>query len=128
MPMECSDMTKDRTQTTRAVGKAYEDKACAYLKSKGYRILDRNFTKRGGELDIVAKKDDTLVFVEVRYRADNRHGDPLETVTKAKQRRIIQTAQFYLLKKKLPQDRLMRFDVIAITDDNLNHVENAFIL
>ncbi len=111
---------------TRSVGAAYEERACAYLVSNGYGILARNFSMRGGELDIVAKKDGLIVFVEVRYRADDAHGDPLETVTPRKIRRVCKTAQYYLVKNGYPGDVPVRFDVIAVNGEKLNHIENAF--
>lgn len=113
-------------QSKRAIGSSYEELACAYLQDKGYRIADRNFSMRGGELDIVARDKETVVFVEVRYRADDVHGSPLETVNVTKQRRICRTAQFYLLKHGYPENVSIRFDVIAVTGDRIEHVENAF--
>ena len=113
-------------KTTRAIGKEYEDLACAYLKEKGYIIADRNFTMRGGELDIIAKQKSRVVFVEVRYRADDAHGSPLETVTAHKQRRICRTAQYYLLRHGYGEDVDVRFDVIAVTGEKIEHIENAF--
>ncbi len=111
---------------TRAIGASYEEQACAYLLSLGYKILDRNFTIRGGELDIIAKDGETIIFAEVRYRADDHHGDPLETVTIPKMHRICRTAQYYLLKKGCTGDTPVRFDVIAINGGKLNHITNAF--
>ncbi|MBQ7677261.1 MAG: YraN family protein [Lachnospiraceae bacterium] len=113
-------------RTTRAIGKEYEDLACAYLIEKGYTIAERNFTMRGGEIDIIAKQNGTVVFVEVRYRADDKHGSPLETVTAHKQRRICRTAQFYLLRHGYPGNVNIRFDVIAVTGEKASHIENAF--
>ena len=112
--------------SARAIGNSYETQAADYLSAHGYRIVDRNFTMRGGEIDIIAKQDGMYVFVEVRYRTDGDHGDPLETVTADKQRRICRTAQYYLLKRGAPAETCVRFDVIAVTRDGIRHITNAF--
>ena len=65
---------------SRALGADAEARAAEFLQRKGYRVVDRNWTCRGGELDLVCLDGDTLVFVEVRARANARHGSPLETV------------------------------------------------
>ncbi len=75
--------------------------------------MARNQHAKGGELDLVMRHGDTLVFVEVRHRADSRHGHPLETITATKQRRLIRAARFYLTRNRLSCP--CRFDALAVT-------------
>lgn len=106
-----------------------EDIATNYLQKKGYRILERNFRKGYGEIDIIAVKDNTLVFVEVKTRKSNSYGTPLESITHWKIRPLVRTAEFYAqLHPKLPQ--LLRIDAISVilqSNDEIStieHVEN----
>src|SRR5947209_6686297 len=111
---------------SRALGAVAEARAAEFLQDKGYRVVDRNWTCRGGEIDLVCVDGgDTLVFVEVRARADARHGTPLETVVDLKRRRLVRAAQIYLHVKKR-QDCACRFDVVAVTGETIEHVEDAF--
>lgn len=75
-----------------------EDLACEYLKREGYEILERNYRIRGGEIDIVAKDREYLVFVEVKTRWSHEYGLPAESMTPWKIKALLKTAQFYLLK------------------------------
>lgn len=80
-----------------------------------------------GEIDIVASKEEYIVFFECKYRSGNGYGDPLMAVDKRKQRRICKTALYYFAKHGYGTDRACRFDVIAIYgDDSVKHIENAF--
>jgi putative endonuclease len=111
---------------SRALGAVAEARAAEYLQQQGYRLADRNWTCRGGEIDLVCVDGDgTLVFVEVRARADTRHGTPLESVVDRKRRRIIRAAEIYLHVKQA-HERACRFDVVAIVGDALEHIEDAF--
>ncbi len=114
----------------QSLGKAGERLAEAYLVKKGYRILERNFKKRYGELDIIALHDKTLVFVEVKTRIGKEFGLPEESVTPWKLREVKQTALFYKsIHPELPES--MRIDVIGIEltfDETLkyfNHIQNV---
>ena len=110
---------------SRALGAHAEARAALLLQHKGYRVVDRNWTCRGGEIDLVCDDGSTLVFVEVRARADASHGTPLETVHDLKRRRLIRAAQVYLTKKGM-WERACRFDVVGITGDVVEHLEDAF--
>jgi putative endonuclease len=111
---------------SRQLGAVAEQRAAEYLQRKAYRIVDRNWTCRGGEIDLVCLDgDDTLVFVEVRARASSSHGTPLETVVDLKRRRLIRAAAIYLHVKKR-EDSACRFDVVAISGGVIEHVEDAF--
>ncbi len=110
---------------SRALGLQAETRAAEYLQRKGYRVVDRNWTCRGGEIDLVCEHGDTVVFVEVRARSNDAHGTPLETVVDAKRRRLIRAAEIYLHQKQW-WDRACRFDVVAVTRDGIEHIEDAF--
>lgn len=109
----------------RNTGRQYEEMAARYLEEEGYQILERNYQIRTGEIDIIAQDQNCIVFVEVKYRQNERMGDPLEAVDHRKQKKICQTAQFYLYKKKL-WNTSCRFDVIGITGTKIHHIKNAF--
>lgn len=84
--------------TNTQTGRYGEDLACQFLKKQGYEILERNYRIRGGEIDIVARDGDTLVFVEVKARSSHEFGPPAESMTPWKIRALIKTAMFYVLK------------------------------
>lgn len=115
-------MTLERS----AIGRAFEEAACAFLTANGYRIEQRNFRVPVGEIDIIAWDGDVLCFVEVRGRAGDELGDPLETITPPKQSRVIRAARAYLA--DLPQPwPSMRFDAIGIVQGAAPVlVKNAF--
>lgn len=104
--------------------------ACSFLEARGMRIVERNFQVRGGEVDIVAREGDILVFVEVRFREGEEFGAPEETVGLAKRRRVVSTAREYI--SRIPRDswREARFDVVAVVgtgpDTLIRHYPGAF--
>ena len=94
-------------------GKKAEDLAFQLLKQNGYKILERNFRSRFGEIDIVAQDKDTLVFVEVKARSNRNFGLPEEAVTPSKLRKIQKTAEYYsLTHAEFPQK--LRIDVVSL--------------
>lgn len=111
---------------TRNRGSVGEEKAFCYLLEKGYRIIDRNFNTRYGELDIVALKERIICFVEVKYRKNNSAGYAADAVTPSKMKKICKTAMYYILMHKQYEDFQMRFDVLAIDGEDISHFENAF--
>jgi putative endonuclease len=90
-------------------------------------VVERNYRCPRGEIDVVARDGDTLVFVEVRTRADAQHGTALETVRAGKQRRIAGAAEHYLAFRR-PSFTRCRFDVLAITGDDVVLIRDAFRL
>ncbi len=110
-------------------GKQSEALATAYLKLSGYRILERNYRNRIGEIDIIAKEGSVLVFIEVKARKTARYGSPKNAVTPAKQHKISNTALAYL-KETGQLNRKARFDVVAIdarfNPPEIEVVKNAF--
>ena len=112
--------------TTRAIGNDAERRAEEFLKKQNIKILEKNFTLRSGEIDIIALDKQSLVFVEVRYRKNNLFGDPAETVNWKKQKKIINTANIYLQMKPDFSQYSCRFDVISIQGTKINWIQNAF--
>lgn len=117
----------------KQLGQRGEDAAARYLEEQcGYTILDRNYGRTTGEIDIIAKDGDTWVFIEVKTRTSFYYGWPSEAVEKRKQRKMGRTAEAYLYYHH-GWDRPCRFDVIEIIQDprqelKLNHIKNAFWL
>jgi putative endonuclease len=112
----------------RAQGTRYEALAARHLERLGYRLVDRNYTIRSGEIDLVARAPDgTLCFVEVRARADASFGTPAETISAEKRRRIVTAARHYLA-TKVRGEPPCRFDVVAITGEHVEHIPDAFRL
>ena len=100
--------------------------AAKYLVSKGYAILEMNFRSRRGEIDIIARDPEYLVFIEVKYRRNLSAGFPEEAVTLKKQQIISRTADYYIIRHGIPEGTPCRFDVISILGDRVRHYENAF--
>ncbi len=107
-----------------AVGNKGEELACQYLKKQGYKILEKNFRIRGGEIDIIAKDKDYLVFVEVKTRYSHEYGLPKDAMTPWKIRYLLKTAQFYLLKVKWG-NRPYRLDFVGV--DFTDSIDNPQI-
>lgn len=113
----------------RELGRRGEEKAVDYLKKRGYKVLARNYHTRYGELDIICKQGDALVFVEVKTRRSTNYGSPEEAITARKKEHLRKAAALYLESAK-PSFRELRFDVIAILieddQERINHIEYAF--
>lgn len=110
----------------RQTGTAYEELAANWLKTQGFQILKRNYSCGQGEIDIIAKDNDYLVFIEVKYRKYTHMGYPSEAVHLQKQKKIIKTALYYCYSHKIPETQACRFDVISILGEKIEHIKNAF--
>jgi len=104
------------TQASSKLGREGEKAAIKFLKKKGYRIIDKNFRTKAGEIDIIAEQEKVLVFVEVKTRSGSRLGHPVEALTSHKQKKITGIARGFLAKYNI-QDRECRFDVVSILGD-----------
>ena len=113
--------------STLESGNRGESEAVALLERRGYRIVERNFRCRLGELDIVARDGDILCFVEVRSRADASHGLAAETVDRKKQRKVSDVAMTYIALRD-PVFKKSRFDVVSITGDDAVLIQDAWRL
>jgi len=112
-------------KSTRQRGLAAEEEAARFLESRGLSVVERNVELAGGELDLIAllprgelggeRDADTVVFVEVRSRADARAGSPLETINRRKRARVRRTATAWLIARDLWEKVAVRFDVVGIT-------------
>ena len=114
------------------LGKRGEALAWGYLQNEGYRILEKNFRTRFGEIDIVAEKKGTVVFLEVKTRRNQDFGTPAEAVDWRKRRKMAQVAESYLQRKGL-ENRPARFDILSVLWDGANEprfvlLEDAFSL
>ena len=109
----------------RKTGADYEKAAGFYLEQMGYEILQFNYRCRLGEIDLIAKDGAYYVFCEVKYRADERKGSPLEAVDARKQQKIFRTAMYYLTEQQL-EDVPCRFDVVGIEGTKITLIKNAF--
>ena len=112
----------------KLLGREGEDLAARFLIKQGYRILERNYSTRTGEIDLIALHDGSVVFVEVKTRSSDAFGAPELAVTPRKQQRMVKAALAYIKYKKLHQVPC-RFDVVAITtaaEQEVELIRNAF--
>lgn len=121
--------------STREQGDYTESLACQYLENKGFKLIERNFNCRLGEIDLIMQDNDVLVFVEVRYRRNNNYGSGADSITNNKQSKLIKAASVYLQKHTKLNKYPARFDVVSITGSvetsnlnkiNFDWIENAF--
>jgi len=114
----------------RIWGDYWEAVALDYLKAKKLKIIKKNYNCKVGEIDLIMKDKDCLVFIEVKYRKNSDWVSALESVTKSKQRKIIRAAHLFLLQNKSYKDWNCRFDVVSIEGDEQNPkiewIESAF--
>ena len=119
-----------RSGDAQDTGKTGEKEALKFLKKSGYRILEKNFRTRFGEIDLIAKDNNTVVFVEVKTRTGDGFGLPKDAVTLRKKRHILMVSKEYLASKDiLPNDVSVRFDVIGVKLNgkvHLEHIKDAF--
>lgn len=106
------------------IGKKGEKVAAKYLVNRGYEIKRKNFRCPFGEVDIIAQKDGTLAFIEVKTRSDTSFGMPNEAVRQDRKKRYVACAKYYFSGRE--QDVSIRFDVIEVLNGEINHIENAF--
>lgn len=110
----------------RTIGSRKEEVAAGLLKMHGYQVLCRNFRCRIGEVDIVARKDGYIIFVEVKYRKTIKNGFPMEAVNPQKQIIISRVSDYYRIRYKIPDNVKIRYDVVAILGNSYKIIENAF--
>ncbi|MBI5883819.1 MAG: YraN family protein [Elusimicrobia bacterium] len=109
---------------SRAKGSQAESSAADFLEKKGFSILERNYRLPFGEIDLVAREGDTVVFVEVKARSGSGFGGPEASVGSVKQRKLVRTAQAWLRSRRW--EGPARFDVVAIEGSDIRHIEDAF--
>jgi len=112
-------------------GRHGEEQAAEFLQEKGFRVLEQNYTCKIGEIDLICRSENLLVFVEVKSRRSFLYGEPQEAVNAAKIKKIRKVASWYLTEKmrlaRLFADCDMRFDVVEVKQDGeVSHIEGAF--
>jgi putative endonuclease len=115
--------------TTRGRGRVGEDAGVAWLRRRGYEIVERNHSTRIGEIDVIARDDRVLCFIEIKARTDDSFGSPLAAVTRRKQRQIARVASLYLVESEYRGS--CRFDVLGMELDQAGEwrfqlIQNAF--
>ncbi len=115
----------EEKKSKRAIGKEQEQIAAEYLRQAGYQILCQNFYSPFGELDLIAKEGETLVFCEVKYRADTGYGHPVEAVSFGKLAKMRKTAQYFCLKYAVSEECPKRFDVVSILGEEIKLYRNV---
>ncbi|MEL7146188.1 MAG: YraN family protein [Bacteroidota bacterium] len=108
----------------KIIGESGELQALHYLKKNGFQILERNYRYRKAEIDIICSKGQTLIFVEVKKRKNSTYGHPETFVSANQQKQIINAADHYLY--AIDWHHNIRYDIIAITGDQLYHIRDAF--
>lgn len=124
MPIDPHDPSLSR----RHKGHAVEQLAERWLSERGLTLAERNYTLRGGEIDLIMWQDDVLVFVEVRYRQQQDHGSGAESITHSKRRKLLRTAEFYLQQQFGNRPPFCRFDVLSGSGEPVvfEWIQNAF--
>jgi putative endonuclease len=101
--------------TTRQKGQHVESQVAVYLQQQGLRLIEKNFTCKQGEIDLIFQAADLLICVEVRYRNNSHFCHPLETIGYAKQKKVIAAAKFFVHCKQWAQALTVRFDIVSVT-------------
>ena len=117
------------TKNTTAVGNLAETLACNLLENKKYKIIERNYRDRFCEIDIVATCDDIVAFVEVKYRSRADFGGAIGSITPTKQKRMHNSAEYWLASHAQYRNLQPRLDVVTVTGDindpRIDHIENC---
>ena len=112
-------------------GRVGEEVACDYVKKLGYEIIEKNYRNKMGEIDIIAKDKNEIIFIEVKTRCQKKYGSPSEAVDRRKKRHIYHVAEFYLIINKL-ENAFCRIDVIEVyfKDEKIfvNHIISPFLI
>jgi len=128
--MTSQSFNNQTSLNSRQAGARWEKVAESFLSAHGLKLLHRNFSSRLGEIDLIMEHDETLVFIEVRYRANDRHGSGAASITAHKQGRISRTAAWYLTKYPSRAEQFCRFDVISVGSqkgsEDIDWIQNAF--
>lgn len=110
----------------RETGRYYEAVAVSFLEQQGYKIKEKNYRCRFGEIDIIAAEGTCLCFIEVKYRRDTAYGYPSEAVDERKRQKIRLTAGYYRMQHGISEDVSCRFDVVEIIGNKIRVIKDAF--
>ena len=108
------------------LGKESEMNVCKFLEKNGLTLIEQNFRCLSGEIDLIMKDNQCIVFIEVRTRFSSQFGSAIESITKNKQKKIIKTAVFYLQKRRWFDKVNCRFDIVGVAGDQFEWIPNAF--
>lgn len=112
--------------TTRSLGALHETKALAHLQAAGLNLIQRNFNSKVGEIDLIMSHGESVVFVEVRFRSAGSFVDGISSVGDSKRKRFLKAVKYFLLTHPDYAERILRFDVISISNHDLDWHQNAF--
>lgn len=110
----------------KLLGRLGEGKAEKFLRKKKYKIIEKNYKTKFAECDLIALYGNLLVFIEVKTRSSIAYGNPADAVDVAKQRKYVKIAEYFLMMNEKYKDFAVRFDVIEVLNDEVNHIEGAF--
>jgi putative endonuclease len=110
----------------KIVGNLAEQRACQFLQAQGLKLITQNFRTIHGEIDLIMREGDEIVFIEVRSRAKNDYGTPIESINKNKQKKVIKTSLIFLQQRNWLDKVNCRFDVIGVNQDHLEWIQDAF--
>ncbi|MCL2254875.1 MAG: YraN family protein [Lachnospiraceae bacterium] len=110
----------------RRIGALHEDEALRWLEKQGVKVIAKNFRCRMGEIDLIARHEKYLLFIEVKYRKSTKAGYPAEAVTLNKQRNICKVADYYRITNHISDSSFIRYDVVGICDNEIRWYQNAF--
>ena len=125
-PKVTANRPDDQLPSAVSLGRDAEARALAFLEQQGLTLVEKNFRCRAGELDLIMRDGQALVFIEVRSRKNQHFGGAAASVGPVKQQRLWRTASFYLL--KFPKPPVCRFDLVAIEGDDLRWLKNIQLL
>ena len=115
-----------KAKNNRKTGSHYEQQVAAFLEKQGYIILEMNFRCRSGEIDIIAKDKNYLVFIEVKYRSSCATGNALEAIDARKAAQVRRVAQIYLYQNRYSETTPCRFDAAGVNGTTITYIKNAF--
>ncbi len=113
-------------ESSRTIGQLHESRALAHLQNAGLTLVVRNYTAKVGEIDLIMSSGDELVFVEVRFRSAGSFVEGLSTVGDTKRKRFIKAVKYYLLTHPKDAQRVLRFDVMSLSMQDIDWHQNAF--
>ncbi len=110
----------------KRVGHLAEQRACEFLQARGLKLVVQNFRTAYGEIDLIMRDEDEIVFVEVRSRANDDYGTAIESINRNKQQKILKTSLFFLQQRNWLNKVNCRFDVIGVSHDEVEWIQDAF--
>lgn len=110
----------------RTIGSHYESRVAAFLEKQGFEILERNYRCRYGEIDLIARDGNDLVFIEVKYRKTDCAGTALEAIDEKKAAQVRRVASIYLFQRRYAESTSVRFDAAGVDGEQITYIKNAF--